>query len=353
MTDFVVVGGGIIGLMLARQLALTGASVTLFERQQLGRESSWAGGGILSPLFPWRYPDALTQLVDWQCDNFQQLADELYNETGLDIELNRCGLHILNANDEALALTWARHNPEGSKSGLITETPETLLERETLLHSNSVLHSILTLPRVGSVRNPRLLKALISSLENLAKVTIKNDCAVQGFVHDKGHVKGVATEQGVYCANETIIAAGAWSAPLLQTLHVSLPVEPVKGQMLLIKAQPGVLNSVILTEDCYLIPRKDGRILIGSTLEYAGYDKTPTTTAKAALLAAASRWAPALAQCPVEQHWAGLRPSSPQGIPFIGPVPGWQGLFLCTGHFRNGVVTAPSSVRKMLEILKC
>lgn len=351
MTDFVVVGGGLIGLMLARQLAQKGASVILFERQELGRESSWAGGGILSPLFPWRYPDELTQLVDWRCGNFQQLANELYHETGLDIELNRCGLHILNASDEALALNWARENPEGRKSGLVKSDPSDLLKNERLLKSNIDLHSVLTLPGVGNVRNPRLLKALISSVQNSTSITLKSHCAVERLIVEGQRVIGVSTEQGDFYANKTFITAGAWSAPLLQALQVSLPVGPVKGQMLLIKARPGLLNSVLLTEDCYLIPRKDGRILVGSTLENAGFDKTPTATAKAALLAAAYRWAPALQQFPIEQQWAGLRPSSPQGIPFIGPVSGWQGIFLCTGHFRNGVVTAPASLAKILAVL--
>ena len=350
MTDFAVVGGGIIGLLLARRLAHAGANVTLFDRQSLGRESSWAGGGILSPLYPWRYPAALNQLVDWRSTNFQQLAQALWVETGIDSEVNCCGVNMLNASDENAALDWASHT-EGAKSGLQLMTVDALKAQEPLLGEHTGINSVLTLPHVGNVRNPRLLKALLKSLENTPNVTLKADCAVQSFIHQGSRVIGVNTSQGACYADESIVAAGAWSADLLKTLNVSLPVYPVKGQMLLIKARPALLNSVILTGACYLIPRNDGRILIGSTVEQAAYDKTPTAAAKQQLLAAAYHVAPALARYPLEHHWAGLRPSSPEGIPFIGRLPEWQGISLCTGHFRNGVVTAPESVNRLVTQL--
>jgi len=204
---------------------------------------------------------------------------------------------------------------------------------------------------VANVRNPRLVKALKAALLALPNVTLREHCQITGFVEDSGRVTGVQTANGVLQADEVVLSAGAWSGDLLRTLGLELPVEPVKGQMILFKCAEDFLPSMVLAKGRYAIPRRDGHILVGSTLEHAGYDKTPTEDALASLKASAVELLPALKDATVVGHWAGLRPGSPEGVPYIGPVPGHDGLWLNCGHYRNGLVLAPASCQLFTDLL--
>ncbi len=174
---------------------------------------------------------------------------------------------------------------------------------------------------------------------------------VEGIVADNGRLEGVSTSRGLFKARCVVVAGGAWSAGLLAGVGVRLPVEPVRGQMILYRAEPGLVRHIVLHRGRYLIPRRDGRILFGSTLERVGFDKSTTEAALASLRTDAETLVPALADFPVEHHWAGLRPGSPDGVPFIAEHPGVRQLFVNTGHFRNGVVLAPASVRLLTELV--
>jgi len=195
------------------------------------------------------------------------------------------------------------------------------------------------------------VKALKAALLALPNVTLREHCQITGFVEDSGRVTGVLTADGVLQADEVVLSAGAWSGDLLRTLGLELPVEPVKGQMILFKCAEDFLPSMVLAKGRYAIPRRDGHILVGSTLEHAGYDKTPTEDALASLKASAVELLPALKDATVVGHWAGLRPGSPEGIPYIGPVPGHDGLWLNCGHYRNGLVLAPASCQLFTDLL--
>ncbi|HEM47619.1 MAG TPA: FAD-dependent oxidoreductase, partial [Alphaproteobacteria bacterium] len=151
-------------------------------------------------------------------------------------------------------------------------------------------------------------------------------------------------------ADTVVVAGGAWSAEIMREM-IPLDVVPVRGQMLLFRAAPETLHRILLQEGRYVIPRRDGRVLAGSTLEYVGYDKSVTEQARAELWEAAVRLVPALADCPVENHWSGLRPGSPEGIPFIGKVGNISGLYVNAGHFRNGVVLGPASARLLADLI--
>lgn len=341
--DFLIVGGGLIGMLTARELRLAGASVALLERGNTGREASWAGGGILSPLYPWRYPDAVTELASWSQNAYPLLCAHLAAETGVDPEWTPSGLLVLDPADPSQAGAWARrHDVEIMRC----DTPAVQAMEPAI--TVSAQHAVL-LPAVAQVRNPRLLSALAQSIGTLG-VTIETGIDVAGVVARSGHVDGVETSRGFRAASSVIIAGGAWSSALLRPLGVALRVEPVRGQMLLLRGEPGVLAHIVLAQEQYLIPRRDGRILVGSTLEYVGYDRSTTLAARRALLEFATYLAPSLANYPIEQHWAGLRPGSPDGVPFIGGVPGVEGLFVNAGHFRNGVVTGPASARLIADI---
>lgn len=343
--EIMVVGGGVVGMLSARLLARAGINVALVEQGELGGEASWAGGGIISPLYPWRYGSAVTALAHWSQDFYPALAIELLGECGVDPEVHATGLYWLDLEDEADALAWAKRQGRELYSISVGEVSKVV---PSLGRS---FRTALHMPGVANVRNPRLLKALRQSLASMTNVRIYEDCSVLGFVYDGGRVTGIRTAHGEMGAERVVVAAGAWSGELLAGLGLELPVEPVKGQMILYKCAEDFLPSMVLAKGRYAIPRRDGHVLVGSTLEFAGFDKTPTETALDSLKASAVDLLPALADAEVVGHWAGLRPGSPDGVPFIGPVPGFEGLWLNCGHYRNGLVLAPASCRLLTDLL--
>lgn len=341
----VIVGGGVIGLLTAYNLASEGQAVTLLERGGLGQESSWAGGGIVSPLYPWRYSQAVTALAHWSQDFYPQLAQRLFAATGVDPEVHTTGLYWLDLDDEADALAWA------AREGRPLSKVDVSAAHDAVPVLGGGYAQAIYMADVANVRNPRLVKSLKAALLALPNVTIYEQCDVLGFVLGDGRVVGVNTATGLVLGDQVVLAAGAWSGQLLGTLGLALPVEPVKGQMILYKCASDFLSSMVLAKGRYAIPRRDGHILIGSTLEHEGFDKTPTDTALESLKASAVELIPALAGAEVVGHWAGLRPGSPEGIPFIGEVPGFKGLWLNCGHYRNGLVLAPASCQLFTDLL--
>nr|WP_313402734.1 glycine oxidase ThiO [Pseudomonas sp.] len=341
--DVAVLGGGAIGLLSTLLLAKGGVSVTLVEAGELGRESSWAGGGIVSPLYPWRYSAAVMALAHWSQDFYPGFAQQLLEGTGVDPEVHVTGLYWLDLDDEAEALAWAARERRPLFSVDIAEA-----YRDVPVLGAGFGRAI-HMPGVANVRNPRLVKALRAALAAMPNVELREHCPVTGFVQDGGRIRGVTTVGGEIRADRVVLAAGAWSGELLRTLGLELPVEPVKGQMILYKCAEDFLPSMVLAKGRYAIPRRDGHILVGSTLEYTGFDKTPTDSALASLKASAEELLPALKDAEVVGHWAGLRPGSPEGIPFIGELPSHPGLWLNCGHFRNGLVLAPASCQLLVD----
>lgn len=344
MTEIIVIGAGLIGMMCARELAREGARVTLLERGEAGRESSWAGGGILSPLYPWRYPDAVSVLARWSQQAYPALTEALHAESGIDPERLDSGLLILDAEEKAAAQAWSARF--AARMELCDGAQVQALEPALGL----AVPEALWLPEVGQVRNPRLTRALRGAVLQ-AGVRLREQTEVRALRIQAGRIQGVETDAGFVAAEQVVVAGGAWTAGLLADTGLVLPVEPVRGQMLLFRARPDLLQRISLYQGRYVIPRRDGRILVGSTLERVGFDKSTTGAARADLHRAALQLVPALADCPVERHWAGLRPGSPSGVPCIGPHPQVAGLYLNVGHYRNGVVLGPASVRLLVDRL--
>jgi glycine oxidase len=342
--DCIVVGGGIIGLFTAWELAATGRRVVLLERGELGQEASWAGAGILSPLRPWDAPLTVDSLVRWSQARYPEIAQDLTRTTGIDPEWTQSGLLLLNTSAPAAAHAWA------DRTGYRLEplAPVTLRAREPALATAT--QPALWIPEVAQIRNPRLLRALRQRLLQRA-VDVREHCEVNALAIHGARVTGVKTAQDTIPAEHVIIAAGAWSPALLTGVRATPAIEPVRGQMLLYRPPIPLLSHIVLVDDCYLVPRRDGRILVGSSVEHAGYDAAPTAAVGAALAGFAARYVPALHRGLIERHWAGLRPGSPDGIPTIGPHPDINGLYLNAGHYRYGVLMAPASGRLLADLI--
>ena len=184
-------------------------------------------------------------------------------------------------------------------------------------------------------------------------MTLREGIEVDRIMIERGKMAGVGAAEQRWQAPKVVIAGGAWSSKILaQVANLNFPVEPVRGQMMIFKSNPQFLKRIVLGESHYLIPRRDGRVLVGSTLEYVGFKKAATRQAYNRLYQAALELVPALEEYPVEFHWSGLRPGTKnQGIPYIGEVEGVQGLYVNAGHFRNGVVLAPASARLLVDVM--
>lgn len=328
--DTVIIGGGIIGLFTAWELARAGQSVCVLDKGEMGREASWAAGGILSPLRPWKYPEAVNELASASQAKYAGICEELRESSGIDPQWRKSGLLILDCSELEEAQAWAESYqqalevlPPDHRSGH-TEIPACLL------------------PEVAQVRNPRLLKALVKTVDALG-VDLMPHTPATGLGVESGRARSVQTLSDDIAAGAIVIAAGAWSSQV--TNAVDLTITPVKGQMLVYAPLESGLEHILMLGDHYLIPRADGRIVVGSTVEDCGFDKSTDAASLAALQTTALALCPALGSARLESQWAGLRPASTDEAPIIGPASGIEGLYLNTGHYRSGIVMAPASAR--------
>jgi glycine oxidase len=339
-----VIGGGIIGLLAARELIQAGHNVRLLDKSDIGKESSWAGGGILSPLYPWRYSDAVNNLALLSQSQYQSLCQQLYESSGIDPQWRQTGLLILTEQEVGIKPWKSRYGPASE-----------WVQGQTAIHNieprlSAEFSSGLWMPHIAQVRNPRLIAAIRADLEGNGCEFLQNT-EVTGLTIESGQLLGIKTKDGMIDTQQAIIAAGAWSGGLLARCGINLPVRPVRGQMILFKTEPGWLQHMVLKDQRYVIPRADGRILMGSTLEEVGFDKSTTEVARQELYESAIGLIPGLADAPIETQWAGLRPGSVDGTPTISEVPGVRGLVVCSGHFRNGFVLGPGSARLAVDML--
>ena len=349
MSDVTIVGAGIIGLLVAREYIDLGASVTLIDKNLVGREASWAGGGMLFPINPEQQPEAVMRLFFESMTLFPKLIQQLYEVTEIDPQWLKSGLLISQSDDVQLLNTWCQQN------GVITSHPPT----ELLSKLGCLPKEPLWLPEIYQVRNPRLLKALKYFL-TLRNVTFMENCTLTGVKVKGQRIDNLETTSGLLPVNHLVLATGAWSGENYQKIfpdkayprHLGMDVYPVKGQMIVVKGPEGYLDSIILQDGQYMIPRKDGRIIVGSTVESMVFDKSITTEVRENLTDFMCRLMPDLKKCVVEHQWAGLRPATISGIPFIGCHQKYENLSFNCGHFRNGLSTSLASAKLLVDLIE-
>lgn len=345
-----IIGGGVIGLALAEELARRGQQVTILERGAVGRAASWAGAGILPPAGLPSHPTPYDQLRVLSGRLHRPLAERLRETTGIDNELSDCGgLHLAESPGEAAALVAMADDLAAEGVAVEAITPEELFRREPAVAGRFLGRR--WLPGERQLRNPRHLQALVAACRQLG-ANIVEQAPVKSFRRKGERILTAQTPTGEFAAGRFCLASGAWTAALTAALRLPpAQIVPIRGQMLLYRGQPGLLRAVVNVGPRYLTPRRDGRILVGSTEEEAGFDASTTDEALAELRQFAVRLVPSLEKVPEESAWAGLRPCSLRGVPYLGRLAGFENAYIAAGHFRSGLYLSPGVAHVMGQLL--
>jgi glycine oxidase len=351
MYEVLVIGGGVIGLAIAREVRKAGGgAICIVDEGECGREASWAAAGMLSADVDAHEIDALHGMCSASRDLYPQLAEELYEETAIDIQLDRTGT-IAVAFGIKQAAELSKRTSEQTKTGIevLTLSRRELFELEPALSLEATAGALY--PNDWQVENRKLLTAL-RRYADLNALDIRENTRVGRVIINSGRAVGVETTRGRILAKRIVIATGAWTSFIkLGDDEMPVVVQPVRGQMICFDG-PQVLRHVVHSPDGYLVPRFNGRTLAGATSERAGFDNTLTDDARIALLEMATRIGPVFGERKVIDQWSGLRPFAEDGLPVIGEIPGISRLFLATGHYRNGILLAPITARLAAEWLR-
>lgn len=340
--DIVIIGGGVIGLAVARGLALRGVrDVLLIERDSLGAESSRAAAGMLAPQAEANRAHEFFFLTCQSRDMYPAFAAALLDETGIDIELETTGTLYLAFTEHDVEELQKRYEWQ-TKAGLTVEKMDTRAVRQLEPAINEDVRLALKFPLDTQVENRRLISALAAASERLG-VRLETGTAVTSLRIERDRVTGVETSRGFIAAKSVVIAGGAWSS-LLGAGDKALPdlrIKPVRGQMLCFQPNLRLTKHVIYSPRGYLVPRRDGRLLAGSTTEHAGFEKQVTASGAHSIISAALEISPQVASLPLVDSWAGLRPRAADTLPVLGPCDEIAGVYYATGHYRNGILLAP------------
>jgi glycine oxidase len=330
--DAIVIGGGAIGLSLARELQKRGRKVLVVERGEPGREASHAAGGMLAFCEPHLAPP-LRALALESARIYPEFVGEIEAESGLGVDWRREGCLALDHDEPGLP---------GCRR-LSADEVRTLEPRLRAVNATWQYWP-------ESSVDPRALVAAVEKAARVCGVEMITGEAVTSLQRSDGQATGVETARGQYDAPVVVNCAGAWAAQIDTGSAAVAATRPVKGQMLAVRPATPVLRHVVRTPQVYLIPRSDGRIVIGATVEEAGFDKRTDPAVIQRLHDAAAEIIPELGEAKIVEAWAGLRPGSPDGMPILGST-AVEGYFLATGHYRDGILLAPVTARVMSDLI--
>jgi glycine oxidase len=344
----VIVGGGIVGSLAALRLADAGADVLVLERGAPGSEASSAAAGILAAQAEATGTGALLDLALESREMHAALAEELRGRTGVDVGFERHG--ILDAarterESEALAAraAWQRER------SLPVETLDTraLRQREPSLSAGFV--RALMFPDDAAV-DPARLMAAIAQASARAGVRFRTGVTARKVTMTRNRARGVETDDGTYEGDFVLLCAGAWSGLVDQGLADPSQVRPARGQLVELETRPAPIRSVVFAHGGYLVPRADGRVVVGSTMEFVGFRRGVTAEGLAKLLGVATRTVPSLGEATVARSWSSFRPFTEDRVPIVG-ARNIEGLLIATGHFRSGILLAPVTAEVLRDLV--
>jgi len=338
-SEVVIVGGGIIGLTVAWNLARAGVGVTVLERSEVGDGASNASAGMLAPLAEANRPGPFLELGIASLSRYADFVQALHEETGANAECCSPGLLrvAMNEAEEAEFCTASWQQLAGLPVEHLSGDEARRLEPAL---SPDVIAAALS--PAEKQYDPRQLVRMLALACARCGVRIVECAPAVGFETTKGRVTGVRTATEVFPCGAVVIAAGAWADQVARWLGARLPVFPVRGQILALRGLPSPVSYTIYAHAGYIVPRADGRVLVGATAEYdAGFDARPTAAGLAHLMRTAETLVPALLPMPFESVWSGPRPGCEDNLPIFGLLPGWDNVHLAAGHFRNGILLAP------------
>jgi glycine oxidase len=364
--DVAVVGGGVAGLAAARELGRRGLSVVVFDAPHEGGPASNAAAGMLAPQSEADRADELFELLCASRDMYADFAETLREESGVCIELDRTGTLYLAFTEEDEREASKRFEWQ-TRAGLEVERLTAEEARALEPQVSTRVRAALRFPRDWQVENRLLVRALRASAGRYGVRFIEGVEACGVYVSRDGRATGVVTLEGAFDSGAVVFAAGAWNSRLRKLFTPTFTreieearladdprVEPVRGQMLSFR-QPGgpepFARHVVYSPRGYVVPRRDGRLLAGSTTERAGFDASVTDEGVETVKRNAVEIAPAVASLALEESWAGLRPRASDGLPVIGESEDVKGLFYATGYYRNGILLAPASGRIVADLL--
>jgi glycine oxidase len=349
MQDVLIVGGGAIGLSLARDLRKRGVKdITIVDRGQIGGEASWAAAGMLAPNIETDTSDDFHRFGIESLGLYSNFAAELLEETGIDIELDRSGTLCL-AFDEAEAAKLDNIYERQTAREVKVESLSGNAVREIEPSVSPLALAALFYPTDWQVENRKLLTALRKFAE-MNNIRIIENTEITELLSDSTRITGTKTSDGDLLADVTVIATGAWTSLItIAGAPVLSAVKPIRGQMIGLATGSRKIGRVIYGPRGYVVPRADGRVLIGATVEDVGFEKTTTAAGVDLLKDAGTEIVPFLKDLAVAEQWAGLRPFSPDGLPVIGELPGYKNAFVATSHYRNGILLAPKTAEIISE----
>lgn len=347
--DVVIAGAGLIGLSIAFELAGRGAAVRVYDRAEPARAASWAGAGMLAPYTERITDETLLAFCVQSLEEYPAFAARVRDASGIDAHLRLDG--VLYAAFEPEGLDALREHGQALQArGVACE----LLDRAAALANEPWLGTAILGALVkngeGSVDNRRLGRALAAACQARG-VRIERSSSI-ALECDSRRALGVRTDRGFVGAGAVVNACGAWAAHLPGVpAACAPPIEPCKGQMVALSVPAGFVRRPTWVPGAYLVPREDGRLLIGATVEATGFEERVTAHGIARLLDAALSAAPSLGGFAMTESWAGLRPATPDGLPVLGPTE-LDGFFLATGHYRNGILLAPATARSIADSIE-
>ncbi|MEB2282188.1 glycine oxidase ThiO [Lysinibacillus xylanilyticus] len=348
--DVAIIGGGINGSSIAYQLSKLGKKVVILEKGTLACEASSAAAGMLAAQAEMEHDGPFFQLALKSQAMFPSITNELLAYTGIDIEfVNKGMLKIAETEELASALKSQVMFQQNWDSGIQWLDATQVREMEPALAPT--VAGAMFLPNDGHVQPAKLSLAFAKAAEHFG-TEIRENTEVLSFIYENGVVKGVYTSAGAVYCEQVVVATGAWAADLMKNTGINMTVYPVKGECFSVKPNKPIVHRTIFSDKrCYFVPKRNGEIYIGATVVENTFDKQVTAGGIATLIEQAVKLIPQLKDAPWERVWAGIRPQTVDGIPYIGEHPNIKGLFVAAGHYRNGILLSPLTGKLTAQLL--